>query len=90
MSGPIIAAPVIEPVSAEPVAVSDPHFMRIAWRSLRSNPVAFVSVLIVLLLAVVAVFAPLIAPHNPLHAYSDGLSARGAPISPGQIGRAHV
>jgi len=86
MTGPLLATPVIEPVSAEPVAVSDPHFLRIAWRSLKANPVAFASVTIVLVLAIVAVFAPLIAPHNPLHAYSDGLTAKGAPISPGHRG----
>ncbi len=86
MSGPIMATPVIEPVSAEPVAVSDPHFLRLAWQSLKANPVAFVSVLIVLLLAIVAVFAPLLAPHDPLHAYSDGLTSQGAPISPGHRG----
>ena len=51
MSGPILATPAMEPVSAEPVAVSDPHFLRIAWQSLKANPVAFVSVLIVLVLA---------------------------------------
>ena len=34
-------------------------------------------------LALVAIFAPLLAPHNPLQAYPNGLSADGAPVSPG-------
>jgi peptide/nickel transport system permease protein len=86
VTGPLVAQPVIEPVLAEPVALSDPHFARQAWRSLRSNPVAFISVLVVVILALIAIFAPLIAPRNPLHAYSSGLSAQGAPVSPGHGG----
>jgi peptide/nickel transport system permease protein len=34
-------------------------------------------------LALLAIFAPLIAPYDPLKAYSNGLSAQGAPVSPG-------
>jgi peptide/nickel transport system permease protein len=37
----------------------------------------------VIVLAVVAVFAPMLAPHNPLQAYPNGLSADGAPVPPG-------
>lgn len=73
----------LEPTVAEPVAVAEPHFARVALRSLRRNPVAFASVVAVVLLAAVAVLAPLIAPHDPLHAYADGLTAQGAPIHPG-------
>jgi peptide/nickel transport system permease protein len=40
-------------------------------------------VLLVVALALVAVFAPLLAPYDPLKAYSNGLSADGAPVSPG-------
>ena len=86
MTGPLVAQPVIEPVSSEPVAVSDPHFARQAWRSLKANPIALVSVLVVIILALLAIFAPLIAPKDPLHAYSSGLTAQGAPIAPGHHG----
>jgi len=37
-----------------------------AWLRLRRNKAAVVSMVIVVLLAVVAIFAPLIAPYNPL------------------------
>ena len=83
MSAPLIASPALEQAAAEPVAVADPHFLRIAWRSLRRNPVALIAVATVVLLALIAVFAPLIAPRDALHAYPDGLTARGAPIHPG-------
>lgn len=83
MSAPLIAGPALEQAAAEPVAVKDARFWRIAWRSLRRNPVALVSVAVVLTLVVIAIFAPLIAPRDPLHAYPDGLTDRGAPIQPG-------
>ena len=82
-TGPIVATPVIEPIAAEPISVSDPHFLRKAWRSLLHNPVSLIAVVTVILLAAVAVFAPLIAPHDPLHAYESGLTNQGAPIAPG-------
>ena len=80
MTAPLIA---IEPAAAEPVAIQDPHFLRLAWRSLRRNPVALIAVTTVIVLALIAVFAPLIAPRDPLHAYPNGLTAQGAPIHPG-------
>jgi peptide/nickel transport system permease protein len=80
MTAPLIA---IEPAAAEPVAMGEPHFLRVAWRSLRRNPVALIAVTTVIVLALIAVLAPLIAPRDPLHAYPDGLTAQGAPIHPG-------
>ena len=47
------------------------------------DPVALISVIAVVVLALVAVFAPLLAPHNPLQAYQNGLSSDGAPVGPG-------
>lgn len=83
MSAPLIAGPVLEPTAAEPVAVHETSFARRAWRSLKRNPVALVAVSLVILLALLAIFAPLIAPRDPLHAYPDGLSDNGAPVHPG-------
>jgi peptide/nickel transport system permease protein len=68
---------------AEPTAADEPGLGRRALASLRRDPVALISVLAVIVLAVVAVFAPLLAPHNPLQAYPNGLSADGAPVAPG-------
>jgi peptide/nickel transport system permease protein len=80
MTAPLIA---IESAATEPVAIQEPHFLRVAWRSLRRNPVALIAVSAVIVLALVALLAPLIAPRDPLHAYPDGLTAQGAPIRPG-------
>jgi peptide/nickel transport system permease protein len=62
---------------------AEPGLGRRALASLRRDPVALIAVLLVIALALVAVFAPLLAPYDPLKAYSNGLSADGAPVSPG-------
>ena len=67
---------------AEPVVLSQPSFWRRAGKSLLHDPVALCSALFVLLLVVVAVFAPWIAPYNPLHEFPNGLTDVGAPIAP--------
>jgi peptide/nickel transport system permease protein len=76
------AEPTLE-LTAEPTAADEPGLGRRALTSLRRDPVALISVLAVIVLALVAIFAPLLAPHNPLQAYPNGLSADGAPVSPG-------
>src|SRR5436305_15349446 len=48
------------------------------WRS----PSLFVGGAIVLLLVVVAICAPLIAPAGPNHAFDNGLNAYGQPLPP--------
>ncbi|HEX3712876.1 MAG TPA: ABC transporter permease [Trebonia sp.] len=68
---------------AEPTAATEPGLGRRALASLRRDPVALIAVTAVIVLALVAVFAPLLAPYDPLKAYSNGLSADGAPVSPG-------
>lgn len=83
MTAPPSAPLTGEPLSAEPTAADEPTLGRRALRSLRRDPVALIAVLLVIALAVVALFAPLIAPYDPLHAYSNGLSANGAPVPPG-------
>lgn len=61
---------------------SQPNFWRRAGRSLLHDPVALCSVLFILLLVIVAVFAPLISPYNPLQEFANGLSNVGAPVAP--------
>jgi peptide/nickel transport system permease protein len=68
---------------AEPTAAAEPGLGRRALASLRRDPVALIAVTAVIVLALVAVLAPLLAPYDPLKAYSNGLSADGAPVSPG-------
>lgn len=69
--------------TAEPIVLSLPSFWRRAGRSLLHDPVALCSLLFVLLLVVVAVFAPWIAPYNPLREFPNGLTDVGAPLPPG-------
>ena len=76
------AEPTLGP-TAEPTTADEPGLGRRALTSLRRDPVALISVLAVIALALVAVFAPLLAPHNPLQAYPNGLSSDGAPVGPG-------
>lgn len=86
-AGPLLSAasPGEPPAAAEaePAAAAEPGLGRRALASLRRDPVALIAVLLVIALALVAVFAPLLAPYDPLKAYSNGLSADGAPVSPG-------
>ena len=76
------AEPTVELI-AEPTAADEPGLGRRALTSLRRDPVALLSVLAVIVLALVAIFAPLLAPHNPLQAYPNGLASNGAPVGPG-------
>jgi peptide/nickel transport system permease protein len=84
LSGQLPTAAVEPAAAAELAAAADePGLGRRALTSLRRDPVALISVLAVIVLALVAVFAPLLAPHNPLQAYPNGLSSDGAPVEPG-------
>jgi peptide/nickel transport system permease protein len=84
LSGELPAA-AVEPATAAELAAAfdEPGLGRRALTSLRRDPVALISVLAVIMLALIAVFAPLLAPHDPLQAYQNGLSSNGAPVGPG-------
>ena len=84
LSGQLPTAAVEPAAAAELAAAADePGLGRRALTSLRRDPVALISVIAVVVLALVAMFAPLLAPHNPLQAYQNGLSSDGAPVGPG-------
>lgn len=68
--------------ASEPTVLSQPNFWRRAGRSLLHDPIALCSFAFIALLAVVAIFAPLIAPSDPLRQFASGLSNVGAPVSP--------
>lgn len=54
-----------------------------AWQRLRKNPVAMAGLVIVVLMTLVAILAPVIAPHDPNHQYMNrGLTSMGAPVGP--------
>ncbi len=52
------------------------------WRRFRRQPGAILGLVITLLLLVICVFAPLLAPHDPAVQYPNGLSDLGAPLPP--------
>lgn len=53
-----------------------------AWRRLKRDRAAMVGAGICLVLGVLAVLAPWIAPHDPNLGYAEGLSDLGAPVPP--------
>ncbi len=54
-----------------------------AWYRLRKDKVAMFGLFLVLLMVIIAIFAPLLAPHDPNQQYMDkGLTALGAPVGP--------
>ncbi len=52
------------------------------WRRFRKDKFAVAGLVVIILLVVTAVFAPWIAPHNPLTQFDSGLSAQGQPMPP--------
>lgn len=52
------------------------------WVQLRRLPRAWIGALMVGFIAFCAIFAPLIAPRDPLQQFTDGLSATGTPLPP--------
>ncbi len=52
----------------------------LAWRRLRQDRLAIFGMIIVSLLILVALFAPLIAPHDPAQQFDDGLTEMGLPV----------
>jgi peptide/nickel transport system permease protein len=60
----------------------EPGFWREAWTHLRHDPSALLGLGIVLMLLVVAVFAPILAPHPPEIQFREGLTDIGQPVGP--------
>ena len=57
--------------------------MTSAWRHLGRDPLALIGVATIVIASVAALGAPLIAPHDPMFQYFDGLTLEGAPLPPG-------
>jgi len=53
-----------------------------AWHRLKKNSVALAGMAVVLLVVLVAVVAPWLAPYDPAEQFSDGLSPAGEPLPP--------
>lgn len=54
------------------------------WRLLYRDPFALFGLVIVILVIVIAVFAPVLAPHDPSAQFFEGLTLEGAPLPPNQ------
>ena len=67
-----------EPGVTETVGVTRPR----ARRKLLGNGLVLAGLVTVILLVFSAVFAPLVAPHNPNTQFDDGLDADGMPLAP--------
>jgi peptide/nickel transport system permease protein len=69
----------------EPTEIEDrPIRAKEFWRSLRHDPGALISLSVLILVALLAVLAPVLAPHNPLQTFnSTGLGPQGQPLPPG-------
>ncbi|HSR71486.1 MAG TPA: ABC transporter permease [Kiloniellales bacterium] len=53
-----------------------------AWKRFRQDKVALAGMVIILAVSLAAVFAPLLAPHDPYQQYFEGLTIEGAPRPP--------
>lgn len=55
------------------------------WKSVRQFPMVYIGGLIVLLLVICAIFAPVLALHNPTTQYQNGLHMDGTPVGPSKL-----
>ena len=67
--------------TSNPVEVS---YSALIWRRLKRDRVAMFGAALVGLLIIVALFAPLLAPHDPVEQFRDGLTPDGQPV-PGTL-----
>lgn len=71
-----------QPVS-EHAWFAAPHeagYFTLAWRQLRRDRAAMFGLALIVLIALAAIFAPLLAPHDPAEQFRDGLTPDGQPI----------
>jgi peptide/nickel transport system permease protein len=66
-----------ETIASAPVEVS---YTALVWRRLRRDHVAMFGAALVGVLILVALFAPLLAPHDPSEQFRDGLTLDGQPV----------
>lgn len=69
-------------MSAEPQPVNNLKSARSAHRWRASKITFLISGGILLMIIAIAIFAPVIAPHNPDRLFPNGLSTAGAPLGP--------
>jgi len=75
-SAPVLSSPE-KAVALIPVELS---YSALIWRRLRRDRVAMFGAVLVGLLIITALFAPLLAPHDPAEQFRDGLTPDGQPV----------
>jgi peptide/nickel transport system permease protein len=75
-STPVLSSPE-KVIALAPVEAS---YSALIWRRLRRDRVAMFGAVLVGLLIMVALFAPLLAPHDPAEQFRDGLTPDGQPV----------
>jgi dipeptide transport system permease protein len=75
MPTPPIPSAALLPAAEQPVAV--PGRWREVWRALRKRRAAMAGLVVCVILALLALGAPFIAPHDPAQQYRDHLLAPG-------------
>jgi len=86
MPEPSVAAVAPLPLDVAAAANTVPPALGIrrrAWMSLRHDIPAMISIGLLILLAAAAVLAPVLAPHDPLQTFSNGIGTDGSPLGPG-------
>jgi ABC-type dipeptide/oligopeptide/nickel transport system permease subunit len=76
--------PSMPPTPATPASTNKTFGQRL-WKSMKDFPMLYIGAFIVLLMVVVAVFAPVLAPHNPDAVFSQGITAQGTPVGPSKM-----
>jgi peptide/nickel transport system permease protein len=61
-------------------AAEQPSYLGLAWRRLRRDRRALIGAMLAAGIALVALFAPALAPHDPAEQFRDGLTAQGQPV----------
>jgi peptide/nickel transport system permease protein len=52
------------------------------WKAVKTYPNGFIGGFIVLILVLIAIFAPVLVTHDPVKQFSNGLSQMGMPVGP--------
>ena len=80
---PELAGSIAEEVSARSEPLHTPveiGYFAQAWRRLRRDRSAMLGAVLVVFISLAAIFAPLLAPHDPTEQFRDGLTPDGQPI----------
>lgn len=80
-----VRQPAVATASTTALTPPKKSFGKLLWKSMRDFPMIYLGGAIVLFLAVVAIFAPYLAPYNPVTQFNNGLTAQGLPVAPSKL-----